>query len=247
MDDRKQFEEETYRNISLQGQDAMLRQASTKWINDVSKYMYSYNFTWMGLPIIQFPQDILAMQELIWKIKPDLIVETGVARGGSVVFYASMLELLGNGGKVIGIDIDIRKHNRIAIESHPMSKNIILIEDSSTSDDVLRMVHEHIEVNQCKKVLVALDSNHTHKHVLEELRLYSPLVSLDSYIVVFDTVVEDMPEGFFPGRPWDKGNNPKTAVWSFLQENNCFEIDEMIDSRLLISVAPSGYLKKVGK
>ena len=245
MDDRKQFKNEVVRNIELQGKDADLHKASINWIIDTVEYKYSYNFMWMGVPIIQYPQDIIAMQELIWDIKPDLIIETGVARGGSVIFYASMLELLGNSGKVIGIDIDIRSHNREEIEKHPMSKNIILIEGSSTSNDVICQVKHYIEKNECSKVLVALDSNHTHEHVLEELNAYSPFVTKNSYIVVFDTTVEDMPEGSFSDRPWDKGDNPKTAVKAFLQKNVNFEIDKSINSKLLISVALDGYLKRV--
>ncbi|MDR3000511.1 MAG: cephalosporin hydroxylase family protein [Fibromonadaceae bacterium] len=242
MDDSKQFLAECEANISLQGKDAQLQATSIDWLETSGKYKYSYNFQWMGRPIIQLPQDILMMQELIWEIKPDLIIETGVARGGSLVFYASMLELIGERGCVIGIDIDIREHNRREIEKHPMFKNIHLIEGSSISNEVLSQVNDYIKLNNCKKILVALDSNHTHSHVLEELRFYSPFVKKDSYIVVFDTVIEDV-QLDFPDRPWGKGNNPKTAVWEFLKENDRFEIDERIDAKLLISVAPSGYLR----
>jgi cephalosporin hydroxylase len=245
MDDSKLFQSEVSCNIDLQGKDAQLRADSIDWMVKTGKYKYSYNFQWLGRPIIQLPQDILMMQELVWEIKPDLIIETGVARGGSLIFYASMLELADSGGKVIGIDIDIREHNRIEIEKHPMFKKIHLIEGSSTSTDVLRSVNDYIKSNRCEKILVVLDSNHTHEHVLEELRLYSPFVKKGSYIVVFDTVIEDMPVGYFSDRPWDKGNNPKTAVWEFLKENDRFEIDEKIDAKLLISVAPSGYLRCV--
>jgi cephalosporin hydroxylase len=183
------------------------------------------------------------MQELIWDIKPDLIIETGVARGGSVIFYASMLDLINKNGKVIGIDIDIRTHNRIAIENHPMYKYICLIEGSSTSPNVLKEVKNYIKTNCCKNILVALDSNHTYDHVLTEMRLYSPFVNKGSYMVVFDTIIEDMPANSFNDRPWDKGNNPKIAVYKFLQENKRFDIDKKINDKLLISVAPDGYLK----
>ena len=243
MDDSKQFKDEVDNNIRMQGKDIALREATLNWVSKTDKYKYSYMFQWLGRPIIQLPQDIIAMQEIIWETKPDLIIETGVARGGSVIFYASMLELLGNKGKVIGIDIDIREHNRIEIEKHPMYKNICLIEGSSISDSVLHSVDDFITRNQSKRVLVALDSNHTHEHVLQELRLYSRYVHRGSYIVVFDTIIEDTPQGYFSDRPWDKGNNPKTAVWSFLTENNRFEIDKKINDKLLISVAPDGYLK----
>ncbi|MDY7055161.1 cephalosporin hydroxylase family protein [Limnospira fusiformis] len=211
------------------------------WIIDSARVKYTYKFSWMGRPIIQFPQDMIAMQEIIWKVKPDLIIETGIAHGGSLIFYSSMLELMGGEGQILGIDVDIRQHNRVEIEKHPMFKRITMIEGSSIDDEIVKQVYD---VAQDKgTVLVVLDSNHTHDHVLKELELYSPLVTKDSYLVVFDTVVEDMPEDFFPDRPWGKGNNPKTAVWEFLETNKRFEIDKNIDSKLLITVAPDGYLK----
>jgi cephalosporin hydroxylase len=244
MDDSKQFLSEVEASIELRGKDAELRAASMDWLKKSGKHKYVYSFQWLGRPIIQIPQDIVMMQELIWEIKPDLIIETGIARGGSIVFYASMLELIGGGGKVMGIDIDIREHNRKEIEKHPMFRNMHLIEGSSVSTDTLRLVDDYIKANGCEKVLVALDSNHTHSHVLEELRLYSPYVKKGSYIVVFDTAIEDIPEAS-TDRPWGKGNNPKTAVWEFLRENDRFEIDEKIDAKLLVSAAPSGYLRCV--
>jgi cephalosporin hydroxylase len=195
----------------------------------------------MGRPIIQFPQDIVSMQEIIWQVKPQLIIETGIAHGGSLIFYASMLELLGNDGFVLGIDIDIRQHNRLAIEKHPMYKRIKMIEGSSTDQAVIAKVHEMAEGKA--PIIVVLDSMHTHDHVFEELNAYSPLVTKGSYLVVFDTVIEDMPADFFPDRPWGRGNNPKTAVWEFLKRNDRFEIDKDIEAKLLITVAPDGYLK----
>nr|WP_305793074.1 cephalosporin hydroxylase family protein [Sedimenticola hydrogenitrophicus] len=218
---------------------------------------YSYNFSWQGRPIIQYPQDIIAMQELIWEIKPDLIIETGIAHGGSLIFSASMLALLDmydaiergetidpkfSLRKVLGIDIDIRAHNRSAIEAHPLSSRIEMIEGSSISPDIIEQVHA-IATN-FSRVLVCLDSNHTHDHVLAELQAYAPLASVDSYCVVFDTVVEDMPADMFPDRPWGPGDNPKTAVWKYLSEHSEFEIDKSIQHKLLITVAPDGYLKR---
>jgi cephalosporin hydroxylase len=182
------------------------------------------------------------MQEIIWKIKPDLIIETGIAHGGSLIFYASMLELLGGNGQVVGIDIDIRKHNRVEIEKHPMFKRITMIEGSSTEE---KIVEEVRRLAEGKKVLVCLDSNHTHEHVLCELELYAPLVSVGNYCVVFDTIIEDMPAGSFSDRPWDKGKNPKTAVYEFLKNNDYFEIDKNIENKLLITVAPDGYLRRI--
>jgi cephalosporin hydroxylase len=221
--------------------DENIQDLTARWFTESVKKRYSYNFSWMGRPIIQYPQDIIAMQELIWQVKPDLIVETGVAHGGSCIFYASMLELLGNDGQVIGIDIDIRQHNRLEIENHPMFKRIILLEGSSTSDEIVGEVN--LIAKGYNRALVVLDSLHTHEHVLQEMNLYSPLVKKGSYMVVFDTVVEDLPDEFFPDRPWGKGNNPKTAVWEFLKTNDRFEIDSEIESKLLITVAPDGYLR----
>lgn len=236
-----QFEREKVENIARLGQNPDLRELSTRWLTAVSSHKYSYNFTWLGRPIIQFPQDIMAMQEIIWAVKPDLIVETGIARGGSLVLYASLLELLGGDGQAIGIDIDIRKHNRVEIEGHPMSKRIRMIEGSSTSEAVASQVHALAKGR--RPILVALDSAHTHEHVLKELYLYSGLVTKGSYLVVFDTIVEDMPDNSFPDRPWGKGNNPKTAVREFMRFNDRFVVDKEIEDKLLITVAPDGYLK----
>lgn len=214
---------------------------TSQWFIESVKGRYSYNFSWMGRPIIQYPQDIVAMQEIIWQVKPRLIVETGIAHGGSLIFYASMLELLGQDGIVAGIDIDIRQHNRVEIEKHPMSKRIRMIQGSSIDKAVADQVYELAKGKS--PILVVLDSMHTHDHVREELKLYSPLVTKDSYLVVFDTVIEDLPEDFFPDRPWGLGNNPKTAVHEFLKTNDRFEIDSEMDNKLLITVAPNGYLK----
>jgi cephalosporin hydroxylase len=184
---------------------------------------------------------MMAMQEIIWQVKPDLVIECGIAHGGSIIYYASLLELQGH-GEVLGIDLDIRPHNREAIESHPMAKRIKMIEGSSIDPAIAAQVQA---AAKGKKVILVLDSNHTHDHVLEELRLYAPLVSVDSYCVVMDTVVEDMPADFFPDRPWGPGDNPKTAVWKYLEENQDFEIDQQLQNKLLITVAPDGYLRRV--
>lgn len=227
--------------IKLQGQDNSLSKLSNSFIELTAKYKYSYHFTWLGRPIIQFPQDMVAMQEILWKIKPDLIIETGIAHGGSLIFYASILELIGK-GEVLGIDIDIREHNRIAIEAHPMYKRITMIEGSSVSEDVLEQVKTEVLGKQ--SILVCLDSNHTHEHVLAELEAYAPLITTGSYCIVFDTIIEDMPAEMFPDRPWGPGNNPKTAVWEYLKSHPEFEIDKQIEHKLLISVSPDGYLKR---
>jgi cephalosporin hydroxylase len=237
------FENEKQENIRTLGMNTSLREISLEWITAVSTYKYSYNFSWLGRPIIQFPQDIIAMQEIIWQVKPDLIIETGVAHGGSIIFYSSMLELLGGDRMVVGIDTDIRPHNLIEIEKHPMFKRIILLRGSSTDEYTVKTVFEISR--KYNRILVALDSNHTHEHVYKELELYSPLVKSGSYLVVFDTVIEDMPPNFFLDRPWDRGNNPKTAVQEFLKTNDRFVVDKDIENKLLITVAPDGYLKCV--
>jgi cephalosporin hydroxylase len=209
---------------------------------------YSYNFSWMGRPIIQYPQDIVGMQEIIWAVQPDLIVETGVAHGGSLIFSASMLELnAACGGPddalVIGVDIDIRSHNRLAIEAHPMSKRITMIEGSSIAPDTVEKVRALAAGR--RKILVCLDSNHTHDHVLSELEFYAPMTSVGSYCIVFDTVVEDVPAEMSADRPWGPGNNPKTAAREYLRSHDEFEIDRRMDRKLLISVAPNGYLRRI--
>jgi cephalosporin hydroxylase len=239
----KQFVEEREIRVKGNAENKEIQKAA-KQFNDASNAaQYSYNFSWMGRPIIQYPQDMIAMQEIIWQIQPDLIIETGIAHGGSLIYYASLLELIGN-GEVLGIDIDIREHNREQIEKHQMFKRIKMIQGSSIDKAVIAEAKKIAENK--KKILVVLDSNHTHDHVLKELELYSSLVSVGSYIVVFDTIVEDLPEGYFSQpRPWGIGNNPKTAVKEFLQNNDHFIVDKAIDNKILISVAPSGYLKRI--
>jgi cephalosporin hydroxylase len=206
-------------------------------------FRYTYNFTWLGRPIIQIPQDILAMQELVWRVRPELVIETGVAHGGSLVLYASLLELLGGAGRVLGVDIDIRSHNREALEAHPMMRRIDLLQGSSVDPVVVSEVHARAKGKG--PVMVVLDSNHTHAHVLAELRAYAPLVQAGSYLVVFDTLVEALPKEAFPDRPWGPGDNPATAVRAFLAECDRFVVDGDIDARLLLSVAPGGYLRCV--
>lgn len=244
------------------GIDAMSRNDRLR--SDAAEFMqasllsqYSYNFAWMSRPIIQYPQDMVAMQELIWRIRPDLIIETGIAHGGSLMFSASMLALLDmadaiesgatldpakSNRKVLGIDIDIRAHNRAAIEAHPMASRIQMIQGSSVAPEVVAQVHEIAAGYE--HVLVCLDSNHTHGHVLAELQAYAPLISVGSYCVVFDTIIEDVPADMFPDRPWGPGDNPKTAVREYLKRHKEFEIDKSIEHKLLITVAPDGYLTR---
>ena len=236
------FNKEKEERIKSFSKNTDLKEAAKNFNLQSNKSQYSYNFTWMGRPIIQYPQDMIAMQEIIWDIQPDLIIETGIAHGGSLVFYASILELIGN-GQVIGIDIDIRQHNKKMILEHPMIKRIKMVEGSSVSQDIFKQVEE--EAKRHKTIMVCLDSNHTHDHVLQELKLYGNLVSKGSYMVVFDTIVEYLPDDYLPNRPWKKSDNPKSAVDEYLISNSDFSIQEEIDNKLLISVAPGGYLKKI--
>lgn len=245
-DDRSDFLEQRLEHVKKLKADESLKAKSKEWVVETSNYKYSYNFDWLGVPIIQYPQDIVALQEIIWRSKPDVIVETGVARGGSLVFSASMLKLLNNGGKVIGIDIDIRPHNRQAIESHPLAGNINLVSGSSVDDQTFSKVLSLINSEKKdQKIMVILDSNHTYEHVLNELKIYSELVTKDCYLVVMDTVVDEMPDGYYQDRPWGKNNNPKTAVHEFLKNTDSFIIDKSIDSKLLVTMAPDGYLKRI--
>jgi len=241
MDPIEQFKQEVKNNIDRIGEDEELKKIALDFCVGAWKDRYPYNFTWLGRPIIQLPQDIVALQEIIWQVKPDLVIETGIAHGGGLILYASILEMIGQ-GEVLGIDVDIREHNRREIESHPMNKRIKMIEGSSVDKEIAQKV---AAIAEGRKTIVILDSLHTHNHVLEELNLYSSLVSKDSYLVVFDTIVEYMPRGFFSDRPWDKGNNPATAVKEFLKNNSEFVVDEEMHNKLLITAAPGGYLKKV--
>ena len=243
MDQIELFEQEVIQNIKDSHDDVDFMNINQAWFEKSVIHKYPYSFSWMGIPIIQYPQDIIAMQELIFRIKPDLIIETGIAHGGSLVFYASMMEILGNNGRVIGIDIDFREHNRKRLEKHPMFKHISLIQGSSIAQETAETVYKKASVYE--RAIVILDSMHTHEHVLAELRAYSPLVKKEGYIVVFDTIIEDMPITFYQDRPWSVGNNPKTAVRAFIQENNAFTIDNSYESKLLLTTCPDGFLKRV--
>ena len=241
-------QDEVARNLQRLGSAAELRNSSLAWVRESANYHYSYNFSWLGRPIIQYPQDIMAMQEIIWSVQPGLIIETGIAHGGSLIFSASMLELNAACGgppdaEVVGVDIDIRAHNRQAIEQHPMYKRISMIQGSSIAPEIIGQVKARAAGKP--RVLVCLDSHHTHDHVLAELAAYAPLTSVGSYCVVFDTVIEDMPVGMYPDRPWGPGNSPRTAVREYLETHAEFEIDERIDHKLMISVALGGYLRRV--
>lgn len=264
------FEQEIQARIKANQQNDTLLDAAKHFTNQSIKALYSYNFSWLGRPIIQYPQDMIALQELAWQVKPDLIIETGIAHGGSLIMSASLLALLDyceavEAGvpldplmprrRVLGLDIDIRAHNRAAIEGHPMSHRIDMIEGDSVAPETIERVHKY--ARDYKRIFVCMDSNHTHDHVLAELEAYASLTSRGSYCVVFDTIIEDLPEGTYADRPWDRGNNPKTAVREYLRRLKDegrtgadgtplhFEIDSTIEHKLLVTVAPDGYLKRL--
>lgn len=239
----EEFQLEKKDRIQQMREDEEFLQITNQYLQMLTKKKYMYDFTWLGVPIIQFPTDIVAIQELIWMVQPDLIIETGIAHGGSIILSASILEMLGGNGHVVGIDIDIRKHNRDVIEHHPMMKRITMIEGSSIAPEIVQQVTEFAKDYQ--KILVILDSCHTHDHVFAELQAYAPLVSENSYLVVFDTVVEELPSSFNQDRPWDVGNNPMTALNSFLVDHPEFILDTDFNDKLLLTCAPKGWLKKV--
>jgi len=270
MSQTEEFDKRNLEFIARGAADKSFLELTRQWFATANSHEYSYHFEWLSRPIIQYPQDIVALQELIWRIKPDLIIETGIAHGGSLILSASLLAMLDyceaavaghtlnprdTRRRVLGIDIDIRQHNRIAIEEHPLAHHIDMIQGSSIEPDVVTQVHGIARDHD--RVLVILDSNHTHEHVLAELEAYAPLTSKESYCVVFDTVIEDMPENIFPDRPWGKGNNPKTAVREYLRRLDkegrkafdgdplAFRADRIIEGKLLITVAPDGYLMRV--
>lgn len=266
----REFELDRASNIEKLGANTELKELSLSWNIGTSRHKYTYNFTSLGRPIIQFPQDMVALQEIIWAVRPDLIIETGIAHGGSLILSASMLALLdycdavqagqvidprATRRRVLGIDIDIRAHNRTAIEAHPMAHRIDMIQGSSIEPEIVARVHAVARGHE--RVLVILDSNHTHDHVLAELEAYAPVVTPGCYCIVFDTVVEDLPEAMYPDRPWGKGDNPKTAVWEYLRRLReegrratdgkplALDIDKNVEDKLLITVAPDGYLRRV--
>jgi cephalosporin hydroxylase len=243
MDDRQQFAADRADRLNRLAEAAGPLPEAKGFFEASLPLLYSYNFDWLGLPIIQYPQDVMAIQEIVWRTKPDLVIETGVARGGSLILYASLLKLIGNGGRVVGVDIDIRPHNREAIEAHPLAEAIHLIEGSSIDQATVDAVRDQIK--DARRVMVVLDSMHTADHVLRELELYSPLVTQGCYLVVFDTVIEFMPPETVANRPWGKGNSPYNAVEQFLQTSSRFRVDHSIDAKLQVSVAPSGYLECV--
>ena len=253
MTEYESFKLECRNNSTEMVMDEQLLNTSMDWFTRANAYKYSYNFEWCGRPIIQYPQDIVAIQEIIWRVKPDLIIETGIAHGGSVILHSSMMALLdlaenntreGSRRKVIAIDIDIRNHNKKALEDHPFADYFELIESSSTDELIVEYISE--EAAKREVVLVILDSNHTHEHVFNELKAYANLVTKDSYCIVFATVIEHLPRESFPDRPWGHGDNPKTAVLDYLKDHPEFEVDRAIEQKLLISVAPNGYLKRIG-
>jgi cephalosporin hydroxylase len=226
--------------IRAMGADGELEAAVRRMYELSMPYRYTYNWTWLGRPVIQYPQDLMALQEIVWNTAPEVIVETGIAHGGSLIFSASLLALLGGRREVVGIDIDIRAHNRSAIEAHPLADRIVMIQGSSIDPAIAARVRERVAG---RSAMVILDSNHTHAHVAAELELYAPLVRAGFYLVVMDTAIELLGPEHFGDRPWGPGNNPMTAVEAFLAREPRFGVDEEYDAKLLLTVAPRGYLR----
>ena len=242
MDDTEQFERNKRRWAAEMDEDDELRAHALEFVIRADRYNYAYQWSWLGLPIIQLPEDILATQEIVWRTRPTIIVESGIARGGSLIFLASLLQLIGE-GKVIGVEIDMRVHNRTNIEQHPLSHRIQVIEGSSTARDTVSAVRAHIGADD--RVMVILDSNHTHDHVLNELRSYAPMVTTGQYLVVADTQLEHIPSQAHRARPWGPGNNPKTALDAYFEECDRFEVDSYINAKLLQTASRGGYLRCV--
>jgi len=239
---REDLEKSKRETAASQMKDAELRKTALDFIIDSDKHGYGYQWTWLGLPFIQMPQDMIVTQEIIWETKPDLIIETGIAWGGSVVFYASLLQLIGN-GEVVAVDLNLYDHVAQRIMSYPFSDRVHLYKGSSTDPAIAAKVKAHVKLG--KKVMVLLDSNHTHQHVLDELRIYAPLVTKGQYLVVSDTIVEDIPPQKHRLRPWGPGNNPKTALRQYMKESDRFEVDEYTNSKLLLTYTPEGYCRCV--
>lgn len=258
MTPEDQFEQETRSEVAQMGADPAFKELTLEWMQAANQHKYSYHFHSLGRPIIQYPQDMVAMQQIIWDVRPDLIIETGIAHGGSLIQSAAMLAMLDmcdaisagetmnpavSKRKVLGVDIDIRAHNKAAIKAHPMASRIEMMQGSAIDPQLVEQVHEF--ASGFERVLVCLDSMHSHDHVFGELNAYAPLVSVGSYCIVFDTLIEDLPDAPDSPRPWSVGDNPKTAVEAWLPDNPQFEIDWSVENSLAATVAPSGYLKRI--
>ncbi|CAK7061649.1 MAG: Rhamnosyl O-methyltransferase [Desulfovibrio sp.] len=244
------YKAESLTRVAEYHADKDLQNMGHDFLQTAINKQYAYNFFWCGVPLLQIPQETQAMQEVIWEVKPDCIIETGVAWGGSLMFSASMLCVLEScnyitNGLVIGIDIEIRPHNKQNIQAHPLASKIHLLEGSSIDENIVAQVSRLVEDK--KRILVCLDSNHTHAHVLQELRLYSPFVGIGSYCIVGDTGIEDFENAPHTERPWGAGNSPKSAVHAFLKESSDFIVDSHTERKLIFTGSPDGYLKRIKK
>ena len=230
-------------SIQAMATDPDASRVTRDWMRFAVRHGYSYNFSWLGVPIVQYPEDIVVIQELLWQSQPDLVIETGIAHGGSLLLSASILRLLGGEREVLGIDVDIRPHARSTLSTHPLASAISTIEGNSVASEVIEAVRQVCARHE--RVLVILDSNHTADHVAAELSLYGDFVSVGSYLIVMDTFIKDLPPEEFDDRPWDAENSPWTAVQGFLQGNDRFVLAKDVDDRLLATTAPGGYLVRV--
>tara|TARA_Y100000589_G_scaffold200807_1_gene189411 strand:- start:3693 stop:4457 length:765 start_codon:yes stop_codon:yes gene_type:complete len=240
----EKFFQERELDIKKMGEDYKLKEKSLEWMLLADKYKYTYNFTWMGRPIIKYPNDMVIQQEIMWKVKPDLIIETGIAHGGSIIFSSSMMKMMDIEGEVVGIDIDIREHNKNQIINHKAYDRISMYEGDSTNPNIIKKVEKHIK--PYSKVMVILDSNHSHKHVLKELEIYSRYVTKGSFCILPDTFIEFFPKGYYSkDRPWDVGNNPYTAMKEFMKNNNKFKVSKFYSDKANITETIDGYLERI--
>lgn len=240
---REDLEKQKRENAGAQRQDEGLARIAHDFVVKSDQYGYGYQWTWCGLPVIQMPQDIVVTQEIIWACKPDVIIETGIAWGGSIALYASLLQLIGK-GKVVGVDLNLMNHVADQIMGLPFaSGRVHLYKGSSVDPDIVSRIRAHVSPGQ--SVMVLLDSNHTHEHVFEELKIYAPLVTKGQFLIVSDTIVEEIPVQEHRPRPWGPGNNPKTALRAYLRDHPEFEVDSYINAKALLTYSPDAYCRKV--
>lgn len=237
---RSEFEDARKQWAENMHQDQSLRNKALDVFIEADRHNWIHQTNWLGEPSLQTPEDLITFQEIIFRTRPDFLVEVGVAWAGSLLFYATIMESIGH-GQIIGIDIFIPDDLKDRIFSHSISKRIKLIQSSSIEDDSFREISGMIGEN--KNTMVHLDSDHTEKHVLQELKLYSELVTKGNYLVCGDTIIDFLPEQTHRPREWGKINNPYTALKKFLSSNNRFVVDQSFDMKRLMSNQPGGYLR----
>ena len=225
------------------GKSELLRKKAIELIVQSDKFNYGYQWEWCGIPIIRHPDDIVLQQEIIWSLKPSHIIETGIARGGSLALSSSLLQICTGGGKVLGLDIKILEHAVQKLKPWVENKQVYIYECDSASTAAVTYAKNFLKDNKCP-VLVILDSNHTSEHVFNELNCFAPLIPVGSIVIVADTIIEEMPVDYYPNRPWGIGNSPLTAANRFLELNSNFKRDERWSRRSLMSEFRDGIIIK---